>query len=82
MVSLLEKIARNTGTKVSPSRSETTIINNNTTTSAGYGSGNSSSNDNQKTNTQTIVRDNSKINNNHVDKFRKIHDLVAKSPRA
>lgn len=75
MIALLERIVTNTGIK-QPVAGNTTIINNNHE-STGYGNA-----DNQKSNTNVAVNRDEKINNVKKDRFRKMHDMVAKSPRA
>ena len=75
MIALLERIVTNTGIK-QPVAGNTTIINNNHE-STGYGNA-----DTQKSNTNVAVNRDEKINNVKKDRFRKMHDMVAKSPRA
>lgn len=76
MIKLLEKIVLNT----SKMRNSSTVINNNNYESAGYG--NATTKGSEKVQNVTIVNnENSKINNNHTDKMRLIHERIAKSPR-
>jgi hypothetical protein len=76
MIKLLEKIVLNT----SKMRNSSTVINNNNYESVGYG--NATTKGSEKVQNVTIVNnENSKINNNHTDKMRLIHERIAKSPR-
>lgn len=77
MVSLLERIASNTGR----STGNTTNITNNydNHNEVGYGDVKVNATTTQKTKTATPVT--KPINNNYMDKFRQIHNVVAKSSR-
>ena len=76
MVSLLERIATNTGRKTGG----TTNITNNYDGHKEVGYGDITVNQTTKSNKSNITATPS-INNNHIDKFRKIHNMVAKSSR-
>lgn len=76
MVALLERIASNTGR----STGGTTNITNNYDGHKEVGYGDITVNQSSKTTQKTVVPK-PQVNNNHIDKFRKIHNMVAKSSR-
>lgn len=82
MVKLLKQIESNTRHHAMPTTTNTTTINHiheATNSSQGYGREDFNTKPGDP-NDVTIGRQ--KINNNHTDKMRKLHDVIAKSPRA